>query len=121
MNKMQKQVEEFHKTFGLEWSDDLKMLNTKAKTRRINLIREELIELKTALLCNNMVESIDAICDLLYVVLGTAVELGIDIESFFDEVHRSNMTKVGGHFREDGKYVKPDTYDPPRIKDMLNE
>ena len=44
---------------------------------------------------------------------------GIDIEPVFREVHRSNMTKVGGYKREDGKWVKPDTYSPARIDEVL--
>jgi len=112
---MQKQVEEFHQVFGLEWEAGPTMLDILAKKRRINLIKEELSELKSALLMNDLVETIDALCDIMYVVLGTAVELGIDLEPFYDEVHRSNMTKVGGHFNDYGKYIKPDNYSPANI------
>lgn len=115
MNKMQKQVEEFHKEFGLESAEFPQMLDILAKKRRINLIAEELAELKSALLMNDLVETIDALCDIMYVVLGTAVELGIDLEPFFESVHASNMTKAGGHFNEYGKYIKPDTYELPEL------
>jgi hypothetical protein len=50
---------------------------------------------------------------------GTAVEFGIDIQPFFDEVHRTNMLKVGGTTREDGKTLKPPGWEPPRIREML--
>lgn len=116
MNKMQKQVREFHISMGLEWNDTPDMLDMEAKRRRIILISEELGELKSALLNNNMLETVDAIADLLYVVFGTAVELGVDIEPFFDEIHRSNMTKIDGHKREDGKWIKPETYEPANLK-----
>jgi predicted HAD superfamily Cof-like phosphohydrolase len=59
--------------------------------------------------------------DLLYVVYGTAVSYGIDMDPVFREVHRSNMSKVGGYKREDGKWVKPATYSPARIEPILVE
>jgi predicted HAD superfamily Cof-like phosphohydrolase len=60
-------------------------------------------------------EVVDGLCDLIYVTLGVAVEAGFRLGPFFHEVHRSNMTKVGGPVREDGKVLKPDTWEPPRI------
>jgi NTP pyrophosphatase (non-canonical NTP hydrolase) len=87
-----------------------------AKARRINLITEELIELIEAFYQDNYIEQIDALCDLLYVVFGSAVEMGVDLEPFFNDVHRSNMTKIGGHKREsDGKWIKPDDYAPAEL------
>jgi predicted HAD superfamily Cof-like phosphohydrolase len=59
------------------------------------------------------------LADLLYVVYGTAVSLGIDMEPVFKEVHRSNMSKVGGYKREDGKWVKPPTYSPADILPII--
>ncbi len=59
--------------------------------------------------------------DLLYVVYGTAVSYGIDMDPVFREVHRSNMSKVGGYKREDGKWVKPATYSPARIEPIVAE
>jgi len=59
--------------------------------------------------------------DLLYVIYGTAVSYGIDMDPVFREVHRSNMSKVGGYKREDGKWVKPATYSPARIELILAE
>lgn len=116
MNKMQKQVRDFHIEMDLWYKELPWMLDTEAKKRRVTLIAEELAELKSALLMNDMVETVDAIADLLYVVFGTAVELGVDMEPFFDEVHRSNMTKADGHKRSDGKWIKPDTYEPANLK-----
>ena len=73
---------------------------------------------------NNFVEMIDAICDILYVTYGAAVAMGIDIDPFFEEVHRSNMSKLDPVTkqpirRKDGKILKPDTYSPPNIKELL--
>lgn len=63
----------------------------------------------------------DAIADLLYVVYGAAVAYGINIDPVFGEVHRSNMTKfIDGHRRDDGKWVKGPSYEPARIKEVLD-
>lgn len=68
-------------------------------------------------------EVIDGICDLLYVTYGLAVTLGIDVQPFFDEVHRSNMAKLGPDgkpvLREDGKIQKPPGWTPPDIAGIL--
>lgn len=69
----------------------------------------------------NLVDLIDGLCDLLYVTIGTAVSAGIDLDPFFDEVHRSNMSKVGGAVREDGKRLKPRGWRPPDIEGRLKE
>lgn len=61
----------------------------------------------------------DALGDLLYVVFGAAVTFGIDMGPIFDEIHRSNMTKIGGPVRPDGKRLKPATYEPPNLKPLL--
>jgi len=59
------------------------------------------------------------LADLLYVVYGTAVSYGLDMDPVFREVHRSNLSKVGGYKREDGKWVKPPTYSPADVKPLL--
>jgi predicted HAD superfamily Cof-like phosphohydrolase len=52
-------------------------------------------------------------------VYGAAVSYGIDMEPVFNEVHRSNMSKVGGHKREDGKWVKPATYSKACLEPII--
>lgn len=86
---------------------------------RLALIREELEELTKAFIDQDIVQVADAIADLLYVVLGTAVCCGINISPIFQEVHRSNMTKVGGHRAENGKWIKPDTYSPANLAPLI--
>lgn len=62
------------------------------------------------------VEQIDALIDILYVTYGMATEMGVDLEPFFDEVHASNMRKVGGPIDERGKRLKPPGWTPPDIE-----
>lgn len=61
------------------------------------------------------------LCDLKYVLDGTAVEMGLDLEPLFNEVHRANMAKIGGGTREDGKTLKPVSWTPPRIEELIEE
>lgn len=110
MNKMQQQLVEFNRDV-IPAVDDSKL--------RATLIMEESTELCEALLRKDQVEIVDGMCDLIYVVLGTAVALGIDLEPYFNEVHRTNMLKAAGPLREDGKRLKPPDWQPPRIKEML--
>lgn len=89
---------------------------------RYNLHKEENEELRDASCSEDIVGIADAIGDLLYVVLGTAVAHGIDIEPIFNEIHRSNMSKfIDGHRRADGKWVKGPSYSPANLKPILDE
>lgn len=112
-------VEDFHLEFGISIEQAPCIPNEKDSTLRVELIEEELIELKDGLAAKDVVEVADAIGDLLYVVLGCAVSCGIDMEPIFREIHRSNMTKKGGHKAENGKWIKPDTYEPPKLLPIL--
>jgi phosphoribosyl-ATP pyrophosphohydrolase len=69
---------------------------------RLKLIDEETEELEEALLKGDAVEAYDAALDILYVTFGLLVEMGMDAQAGFDEVHRSNMSKLG----EDGLPIK---------------
>jgi NTP pyrophosphatase (non-canonical NTP hydrolase) len=91
----------------------------KDKELREALIIEEVGETLNALKYDDLVELADGITDSIVVLLGTAVTYGIDIRPIWDEVHRSNMSKIGGLIREDGKLLKPSSYSPPNIKDIL--
>jgi predicted HAD superfamily Cof-like phosphohydrolase len=92
---------------------------------RIDLITEETQELAQALSDNDVVEVADALADLLYVVYGAAHTFGIDIQPIFDEVHRSNMAKVGADGkvirRSDGKILKPEGWTPPNVKGEIEK
>lgn len=67
----------------------------------------------------DVAETVDGLCDLIYVALGTAVAMGVDLWPVFREVHRSNMTKTPGDVRDDGKINKGPTYSPPDIAGCL--
>ena len=88
---------------------------------RLALIREELGELQDAFEDGDVVEVADAIADLTYVVKGTAIACGIDMESIFNEVHASNMTKFkdGVVVTEDGKVEKSSSFESPKIRNLL--
>jgi predicted HAD superfamily Cof-like phosphohydrolase len=62
------------------------------------------------------------LCDTLYVVYGTAIEMGLDLEPYFQEVHRSNLAKFDGTTqpRGDGKWPKPEGWMPPDINGILH-
>jgi predicted HAD superfamily Cof-like phosphohydrolase len=118
----QKKVEEFHRKFGVPVSDRPTKIGPSEMRLRLRLIQEELDELWEAYyLKEDLAAVADALGDLLYVVYGAAVCHGLDMELIFNEIHRSNMTKVGGRTREDGKILKPDSYEPPQLAAFCEE
>ena len=121
MVKLQRQVEEFHRTFGQDIAGIPSSPSGESVVLRCRLIQEEFDELRQALDTGSVVDIADAIGDLLYVVYGTAVSCGIDMEPITDEIHRSNMSKVGGHRRADGKWIKPESYEPANLQPILQE
>jgi len=112
-------VEDFHTEFKLTINKTPCIPDKKEQELRIKLIEEELTELQEGFQNNDVVEVADALGDLLYVVLGCAVTCGINLEPVFMEIHRSNMTKKGGYKAENGKWVKPATYEPAKLLDIL--
>ena len=114
-------VETFHRTFGIVVNRTPTVVDEHTRALRERLIQEEFDELKEAMAQNNLIGIAKEMADLLYVVYGTAVSYGIDMDPVFQEVHRSNMSKVGGHKRTDGKWVKPATYSTASIEPILAE
>jgi predicted HAD superfamily Cof-like phosphohydrolase len=121
MRDEQAMVDEFHRKFSIVAKATPTDLNEETKRLRVRLIEEEFDELKEAMAGGDLAAIAKELADLLYVVYGTAVSYGIDMDPVFREVHRSNMSKVGGYKREDGKWVKPATYSPARIEPILAE
>ncbi|NQZ14353.1 MAG: nucleoside triphosphate pyrophosphohydrolase family protein [Alphaproteobacteria bacterium] len=97
-------VQEFHETYGLPVEVEQTPGSEKTKELRINLLQEELDELKEALENDDMVETLDALIDLQYVLDGAFLSFGLQNQKMeaFNEVHRSNMSKLG----EDGKPIR---------------
>lgn len=89
-------VAEFHETFDLPVLDKPQLIPEDRAQLRINLLTEELRELKEAIANDDLVEIADALCDLQYVLSGAILEYGMGdkFRSLFDEVHRSNMSKT---------------------------
>lgn len=98
------QVQEFHETYGLPVESAPNISDEKTNQLRINLLAEEVDELKEALEAGDMVEVLDALTDIQYVLDGAYLSFGLqDVkQAAFDEVHRSNMSKLG----EDGKPIR---------------
>jgi len=115
----QSMVEEFHRKFEIVIQGIPADLTDETKRLRVRLIQEEFDELKEAMVAGPLSSVAKELADLLYVVYGTAVSYGIDMDPVFREVHRSNLSKVGGYKRDDGKWVKPATYSPARLEPIL--
>jgi len=94
---------------------------------RFNLMKEENEEYLEAAQNNDLVEVADALGDMLYILCGTIIEHGMQdkIEEVFNEIQRSNMSKLGEDgkpiYREDGKVLKGPNYFKPNIKAILEE
>ena len=119
MTNEQAMVEAFHSKFEIVVQTSPMDLNEETKHLRVRLIQEEFDELKEAMAAGNLAAVAKEMADLLYVTYGTAVSYGIDMEPVFREVHRSNLSKVGGYKRADGKWVKPLTYSPADIESIV--
>ena len=113
----------FMKTFGQEVKDKPSLSDEKINQLRLNLIKEELDELKEAMHNKDLLEIADALTDILYVTYGAGHAFGIDLDSCFREVQRSNMSKLGEDgkpiYREDGKVLKGPNYSEPDLKKTL--
>lgn len=120
MTDEQAMVEEFHRKFDILIQDRPAIPAGVTKELRVRLIQEEFDELRQAMEQDNLAAVAKEMADLLYVVYGTAVSYGIDMEPVFREVHRSNLSKVGGSKRADGKWVKPPTYSPACLEPILD-
>lgn len=119
MTDEQQQVEEFHRTFEILALQTPTVPDEATRLLRERLIEEEFAELREAMAAGDIPSIAKELADLLYVVYGTAVSCGIDMEDVFREVHRSNMSKIGGYKRADGKWVKPPTYSKAALEPVL--
>ncbi len=113
MHEAQKKVNEFHRKFNLPIAPTPRHLPDSLKPLFYGNIKEETRELETAIDNRDLIETADALVDLIYVVYGMAAVCGIDIDPLFDIVHASNMSKEGGGKNAVGKPQKPKGWVPP--------
>lgn len=144
MNKTQSQVKEFHKAFNVSTPECPTKLSDERLRLRARLVAEEFFEFMWSMFGKesgaifnarqmveqvintqepklDMVEFCDSLADMIYVIYGSALEAGVDMEPISDEVHKSNMSKIGGPTRPDGKILKNPNWMPPNIKDILKK
>ncbi|MBS1638017.1 MAG: nucleoside triphosphate pyrophosphohydrolase family protein [Bacteroidetes bacterium] len=120
-------VHEFHEVFKIGNADDMKTIDERDYMLRYNLLKEENEEYLEAAQRGDIVEVADALGDILYIAFGTLLKHGLHhkIDEVFDEIHRSNMSKLDENgqpiFREDGKIMKSALYFKPDIKSILDK
>ena len=121
-------VELFHNSFGLGVSNTMRAdLGKEKNLLRFNLMDEENKEYYEAANNSDLVEVADALGDMLYILCGTILEHGMQhkIEEVFEEIQRSNMSKLGADgkpiYREDGKVLKGPNYFKPNIESILDK
>ena len=117
-------VKTFMNTYGQEVKERATFPENKIVQLRIDLIEEELNELKEAVKNNDIVEVADALTDILYVTYGAGHSFGVDLDKCFDEVQRSNMSKLGVDgkpiYNESGKVMKGPDYFAPDLKKIIS-
>ena len=113
----------FMKTFGQEVKKKPGLSTEKTNKLRVSLINEELEEFKDAIKNNDLKEAADALTDILYVTYGAGHAFGLNLDKCFDEVQRSNMSKLGDDgkpiYNDEGKVMKGPKYFKPDIKKFL--
>ena len=113
----------FMKTFGQEVKVKASFPSDKINKLRVDLIEEELEELKEAINKKDLQETIDALTDILYVTYGAGHAFGVNLDKCFEEVQNSNMSKLGVDgkpiFNENGKVMKGPNYFKPNLKQFL--
>lgn len=117
-------VAEFHAAFKLPVRDvPGSEVDRKLAELRVALLEEEVGEFVAASEKGDLVGIADALADIVYVVYGTALTYGVDLDAVLSEVHRSNMSKLDSNgrplLRDDGKVLKSDRYFPPDVEAVL--
>ena len=115
----------FMTTFGQEVKKKSELSSEKINSLRLSLIQEELDELTKAMKENDILEVADALTDILYVTYGAGHAFGIDLDKCFDEVQRSNMSKLSKDgkpiYNENGKVMKGPGYFKPDLSKFITE
>jgi predicted HAD superfamily Cof-like phosphohydrolase len=126
MNPIVASLLEFNQAFDIPKLDSPDIGPEDMIELRIKLLREEVEEYAEAARAGDMVEILDALADIGYILAGTIINHGMQhiYDDAFNEVHRSNMAKlVDGKVlrREDGKVMKPEGWTPPQLSQFLNK
>ena len=124
MNPIVKSLLEFNNAFEIPKMDSPGLSNDELIELRIKLLKEEVEEYAEAARAGDLVEVLDALADIGYILAGTIINHGMQhiYDDAFDEVHKSNMAKlVDGKVlrREDGKVMKPEGWQPPNLAQFL--
>ena len=116
-------VELFMRRFGQEIKKKSSLSSDNINNLRVNLIEEELNEFKNAIKKKDLKEVADALTDILYVTYGAGHAFGINLDNCFEEVQKSNMSKLGDDgkpiYNEQGKVMKGPKYFKPDLKKFL--
>ena len=114
----------FMKTFGQEVKNTPSFSTDKINKLRIDLIKEELDELTDAMKNKDLLEVADALTDILYVTYGAGQAFGIDLDKCFDEVQKSNMSKLDESgkpiYNDSGKVMKGPNYFKPDLSKFVS-
>ena len=118
-------VKKFMETFGQEIKEKATFPSEKIMNLRLELIKEELVELEDALSKKDIKEVADALTDILYVTYGAGHAFGINLDKCFKEVQSSNMSKLGTDgkpiYNDNGKVLKGPNYFKPDLSKFLND
>tara|TARA_Y100001970_G_C13783554_1_gene626582 strand:+ start:34 stop:405 length:372 start_codon:yes stop_codon:yes gene_type:complete len=116
-------VKKFMQIFGQEVRSKASFPNDKIINLRLDLIREELLELEEAIEKKDIKEVADALTDILYVTYGAGHAFGINLDKCFEEVQNSNMSKLGADgkpiYNEHGKVMKGPSYFKPNLNKFV--
>ena len=117
-------VKKFMQTFGQEVKNKAEFPEEKIINLRLNLIKEELEEFREAVKKKDIKEVADALTDILYVTYGAGHAFGIDLDSCFEEVQNSNMSKLDENgkpiYNEHGKVMQGPNYFKPDLSKFVN-
>ena len=117
-------VKKFMETYGQEVKSKAKFPNNNIVKLRLYLIQEELEELQEAIKQKDLLEVADALTDILYVTYGAGHAFGVNLDQCFEEVQKSNMSKLGNDgkpiYNDKGKVMKGPNYFKPDLTKFVN-
>ena len=112
----QQDVFKFHVAFDLAVGETPGL---RGEMLRGRLIQEEIRETTRAIRTNDLPGAVDGIVDSIYVLIGSAITFGVNLDPIWDAVQRANMAKLGGPIRADGKVMKPPGWQAPDVAALL--